>query len=143
LASTAPGIPVPIKRYVSSPSISFDIGQTQEGLDQSGISDPFLGADDPTLPLDIEQNKRKDQRRTNKGRIYTSNGEGIIDPNDPALLSLPRGLSPGKYQKIITNGPNGQQIKYIKIKNTNPTTGETIFAPGLDLGSFTIVVIDD
>lgn len=53
LASKVPGAPVPLKRYVSSPIVSFEPEVVARGsIDDEVVEEPFLGADDPTLPLE-------------------------------------------------------------------------------------------
>jgi len=56
-ASDAPGNPVPVKRYVSSPTVKFET--TDDSLTDS---DFMFGSDDPTLPIDDLDNTREDQR---------------------------------------------------------------------------------
>ena len=53
LASSAPGVPVPVRRHVSAPTIIFSIGDVNElvGQDNSIDVDPFNGADDPSATL--------------------------------------------------------------------------------------------
>lgn len=152
LATKVPGAPIPIKRYVSSPIISFDVGlNSSEQVAAAALDDPFLGADDPTLPTDDLKNRRRDQRRT--GDSPTSSGitggrinlpPGVTDPNDPALRSFPRGMSPSQYRKVTSVDKNGNEVtKFVRVVSTNRFTGETVFAPGTDLGGLTIVVTDD
>lgn len=149
LASKVPGAPVPIKRYVSSPVITFDVGvDVGESVAASGIDDPFLGADDPTLPLDDVKNRRRDQRRTNGTRLFP--GPDVTPPDDPALVGngrgsgLPRGQSPAQYRRITGLDRNGNVVtKLVRVVATNKFTGETVFAPDSDLGGLTIVVTDD
>jgi len=142
LASGVPGAPVPVKRYVSSPVISFDIGLNAGEEIGSDAGDPFLGSDDPTLPLDDAPNKRRDQRNTGRTRLYP--GSKVTSPNDPALAALGRGRPQAQYKKITGIDRNGNQVtKYARVVNTNRFTGETVFAPGTDLGGLTIVVTDD
>jgi hypothetical protein len=125
-ASSAPGVPVPIKRYISSPTIDFT----------SGIDDPIdpvqeetkyeLGSDDPTLPLDLQGNNIDSQRSTgwNTKKVYVVS-QDINDPLtndvDPAASTLPRG---GETVRVI--GRN--------------SSGETVYS-GVSLGGLEIVVI--
>jgi hypothetical protein len=145
LASSAPGVPVPVKRYVSVPNISFDVGipdDRQNSAPQADIvTGPFLGADDPTLPLDKKRSPRRDARDPGSSRYFTS---GEINPEDPALLAQPRGTSPERYRKVMTRGANGGLMtSYIRIANKNPHTGETVFVPSADLGELSIVAIEE
>lgn len=141
LASAVPGSPVPIRRYVSSPSISFSTGlPTDVESGDSGADDPFLGADDPTLPLDPEGRKprRRDQRQVNATPLLT-------DPaGDPATKSLPRGTSAPQFKKVTGYDKNGKLVtRLYRVKNVNRFTGETVLAPGAGLEGLTIVVTDD
>ena len=146
LASKVPGAPVPIKRYVSSPVISFDVGLSVGEESATGeLDDPFLGADDPTLPLDDVKNRRRDQRRTGRTRLFPGDGDGTpTPPDDPALKALGRGGQTAKYKKITAIDKNGNLVtKYARVVSTNKFTGETVFAPDTDLGGLTIVVTED
>lgn len=118
--SSAPGLPVPIKRYVSNPIISFEtntdptIGDTVQEAQKY-----VLGSDDPTLPISLEKNNRADQRIT-KGRIYpvTNLDDPDVAENDPAAAATPRG--------------------YVKVRSTT-SKGETVYT-GASLGGLEIVV---
>ena len=139
-ATTAPGAPIPVKRYVSSPTINFeinpvtklDIQVTTTFSDEKDLPDAvdnsmILGSDDPTLPLELEKNSRDDQRRPgwNVKKVQPSNASEIIDANDPALKAYPRGHRPGLYKQIdLGNG----KIKYVKIVRVNEATGETVYS---------------
>jgi hypothetical protein len=131
-ATSAPGAPVPVKRYVSSPIISFEVVSTQRAASEEAQPEEFqdnfvLGSDDPTLPLDTQGNARDDQRqpgwRTQK--VQPINTDGTIDQNDPALLGYPRGYNPAAYRKIdLGNG----LVKFVKIIKVNSATGETVYS---------------
>jgi hypothetical protein len=101
LATAVPGAPVPIKRYLSAPNVEFNLGaggSFVEGI--STIDDPFLGADDPTLPLaamDDAPPRRRDQRDTRSTRLYPN--PTLTNVDDPALEELPRGTRPAQYRK--------------------------------------------
>jgi hypothetical protein len=139
MASSIPGAPLPIKRYVSSPSVSFDVslGDDSEMLDERGINDPFLGADDPTLPLADGKSRRRDQRNVGGTQLYS----GIDSEHDPALLALPRGRKPGRFKKFIGVGNDGQQqTRLARVVATNRHSGETVFAAGTDLSGLTIII---
>ncbi len=142
MASGVPGAPVPVKRYVSSPVITFDIGTgASEELDTSGVEDPFLGSDDPTLPLTDGHSSRGDQRSVGGTRLYPQ--KEIVSPHDPALKAGPRGRVLPRYKKV-TMLVNGKQVtKFVRVVSTNRYSGETVFAPDTDLGALAIVVIDD
>jgi hypothetical protein len=146
-ASDVPGAPVPLKRYISAPSVEFSLGIGGDDLGSGGsvdsLSDPFLGADDPTLPLDTNesrQNIRRDQRQVGDTRLYPHGTEP--NPNDPALKTFPRGIKPGRFVKITGIDSSGQTVtRYVKIKNVNATTGEMVFSTDFDLGGMTISVV--
>lgn len=143
VATSTPGTPVPIKRYISQPSVSFDVGV---GLPESSgkdvIDDPFLGADDPTLPLANSKSRRTDQRETNDTRLYPSGDN--VSPHDPALGALKRGQELAKYKKIKAYDQSGRLVtRHVRVASTNPGSGETSYAPGVDLGSLEIVIADD
>jgi len=130
-ASDAPGVPIPVKRYVSSPIISFEINSSLPNPDSSGPeefnSNYLLGSDDPTLPLANRPNVRDDQREPgwDISKVQPSNSETSLDANDPALTTLPRGVSPYSYKRILL--PNGD-YKYVRIMNVNPSSGETVYS---------------
>lgn len=143
-ASNAPGVPIPVRRYVSSPVISFDVG-IEVGPDNAinTIDDPFLGSDDPTLPLEDNASisRRRDQRRSGGTRLFSS---GPIDENDPALQSQLRGTQVGQYSRIVSKNANGKLVtKYVRISKKNPYSGETTYAAGYDLGKLSIVAIEE
>jgi len=143
LASAVPGAPVPLKRYVSQPIVRFDVGlNVGEETGAGDTDDPFLGADDPTLPLEDGKSRRRDQRASGHGRVYPN--QAATNPDDPALKSLSRGRGTAQYKKVLTVDGNGNEVvKYVRVTSVNPHTGETVFAPGTDLGGLTIVVTDD
>jgi len=142
LATSVPGAPIPIRRYVSSPSISFDVSTDPGELSETdGVDDPFLGSDDPTLPMSVDQNKRRDLRETNSTRLYPHSDETSVD--DPALRSIPRGSTPVRYKKVTGIASDGSTVtKYVRIISTNKFTGETVYAPDADLGALNIVAIE-
>jgi len=146
LASNVPGAPVPIKRYVSSPTISFQAG-TQGDVQLAGVGEvvePFLGADDPTLPLDdsnIGRSHRTDQRRVNGTWLYPQKDELVAQ--DPALQAVPRGYQPAVYQKIVGVDNSGKKVtRLLRVRSRNVFTGETVLT-GADLGGLTIVLGED
>lgn len=142
LTTSVPGAPVPIRRYVSSPVIQFetDVG-TDITADTEGIEDPFLGADDPTLPLDDGKTRRRDQRVAGSTRLFP--GSDNISPYDPARAALFRGTEPVRYRKIIGINKAGKRIeKFVRIKSVNRHTGEVIYASDVDLGGLTIIATE-
>lgn len=131
-ASNAPGVPIPVKRYVSSPVINFAVESRSVSSDKGPeeFSNTYLiGNDDPTLPLDEQANLRNDQRRPGwRQQIVTpSNSENLsaTASEDPALSGYPRGISPNQYQKISIGNNN---FKYAKVVTVNATTGETVYS---------------
>jgi hypothetical protein len=120
-ASDAPGSPVPIKRYVSAPVISFDFTTITEPSELSGLStesEYVIGSDDPTLPLDEQKNNRKDQRTPGwrQQKIYP-----VIDgtdSNDPALRNRRKNFirEIGKTSKGETTY-TGYSLGGLKITN--------------------------
>lgn len=143
LASDVPGAPVPVRRHVSSPTIDFSVGVAPLiSTGNDGDDNPFLGADDPTLPLqDGTYRVRRDARRSGHRRL---DDRSKISENDPALLAYPRGTVPQKYMKVVTQDVRGRPVtKHVKVTNVNEHTGETTLSGPIDLGSLTIVVTDD
>jgi hypothetical protein len=148
-ASNSPGTPIPVKRYVSSPSISFVTGiatpgdplNTNSTIDSNIIDDPFLGADDPTLPLnDVETRARRDSRRTGGTRLYSQ----PFDENDPARAGYARGTRPAQYRKFMTRLPDGKLApQFVRVVNVNSSTGETTYAPGTDLSNLTASSLEE
>ena len=148
-ASSSPGVPISVKRYVSNPAISFEIGiapssdpiNKNSDISNEIVSDPFLGSDDPTLPLSVERpNRRRDMRHSGGTRLFSNN----LNEDDPVLQSQLRGTQVGQYSRFVTRGSDGKlQSKYVRIVNTNSHTGETSYAPGADLGGLTIAAIEE
>jgi len=149
LASKVPGAPVPIKRYVSSPTVSFSLTTTSPtipGLDASAMAiEPFLGADDPTLPLnsgDDAPPRRRDIRNVNGTRLFPN--VDSVNPEDPALGQRPRGTPATKFQKVtIIDSQGNTAIKLLRIRGTNSASGETILASDVNLDDLTNVITED
>lgn len=141
LASSTPGAPVPVRVHISNPTVSFDVGisTSSESFGPDIVEEPFLGSDDPTLPL--TGNKRADQRKTNHGRVFPN--PSAIEESDPAARSFRRGSKPAKWQQVTVTNLAGQTYKrYIRIKSINPSTGEPIL-DAAQLEGLTIVSVDD
>ena len=132
LASRAPGTPIPVRRYVSAPSIDFGITISPlEELGSRGLSDPYLGADDPTLPLADGKVATADQRRDGTTRLYPNR----VSPEDPALSSISRGRGSSRYKTVRIPMADGSTVtRNVKIKTVNEGTGETVYSPDTDLG---------
>lgn len=148
-ASSAPGVPVPVKRYLSMPQISFETGTSDRQNEEEDpvsnaqiVIEPFLGADDPTLPMQTKRPLRRDARRDGSTRLnYDPDSPNL---NDPALLKIPRGRAPDRYIKLSTLDDAGnKKIKHVKIANVNKFTGETTYLSGLNLSELSGVEVDD
>jgi len=120
-ATRAPGAPIPIKRYISSPIIRFE-ADTSEFLSPPVEKDYVLGVDDPTLPLDQQHNVRSDQRTPGwrSQKVYPIDGQ---DTNDPAIDVK---LNSRRHITEMMCGPNG----------------ETVFT-GASLGGLEIIISED
>lgn len=147
IASNAPGIPVPVRRYISSTNIEFktDIGPVA-GVDEiRDEKDPWLGADDPTLPYDHDTPSRllnADQRRNG----YPRTGDrSKVHADDPALLGFPRGIQPARYMKVKTLNSDGSAgFRRVKLRTTNQYSGESTFsAEEFSLGGLSLIVTDE
>jgi hypothetical protein len=68
-ATRTPGAPVPLKVYVSSPSVSFDTVTANDIFSQTQYA---VGSDDPSLPLESQN---------------SSEGDFLLAPGDPSLSS--------------------------------------------------------
>ena len=119
-ATKSPGSPVPIKRYISAPTISFDVEGTEPSelidVNSPNESEYMLGSDDPTLPLDVRPNNRRDQRTPGwrQQKIYPV-VEGT-DSNDPALRNVRKNF----VKEIVKNSKGetsytGQSLEGIQI----------------------------
>jgi hypothetical protein len=155
LATGVPGAPVPLKRYVSSPTIEFSVGLTSTPEGDAGApayDTPFLGADDPTLPTvgtetDQQPNwavRRADQRFTRGTRDYP-NEDAVTNPDDPAVTRLPRGTQPPQFKKVTGIDRNGRVVtRMFRVRNVNQFTGETVLSPAdATLGGLTILTVED
>ena len=148
LASKVPGAPVPVKRYVSSPTISFSISGIGAGVideQSSSTNELSLGSDDPTLPLDPGDDapsRRRDMRNVNATRLYPH--VDASNPDDPARAQLPRGTSPPRFKKITGIDSKGRTVtKRVRVKNVNSVTGETVLSADASLGGLTFVIVED
>lgn len=138
LVPVSPNAPLAVRRYVSSAQIEFKTSLTDDmtNVQQNDIlnpnvtSDPWLGADDPTLPFDhINQSRtqRKDSRLTDENRL---DALSHLNKVDPAKSKLKRGQQPDKYLKVATTRSGQVSYRNIKIRNVNKTTGESIISAG-------------
>lgn len=147
LASDTPGAPVPVHRYVSAASVTFQVaGDDSVNSFEAGDaeeSDPFLGADDPTLPESIEKIRRRDQRYVGKNRRLAP--PLAISPDDPALLSFPRGVKPPNYRTVTyRNNVTGKLFtKKIKEQVINRFSGETSYTSVDNLDALVTAIIEE
>jgi hypothetical protein len=147
LASEAPGVPVPIRKYVSSTAIDFktidvDVAGVNVSAGTEGVKNPWLGADDPTLPFehDMKETFRSPDLRRDGYRLLDNRSE--ISQSDPALQSYRRGVQPDRYLKIPVKDALGNvTYRYVKATTYNSRQGEASFKPSL--GELSIVVTDD
>jgi hypothetical protein len=123
---TAPGMPIPLRRSVSRPRIQFTISPSIDEIADEG-GDPFLGADDPTLPSNVEQSIRR-PRADGGTKLFPQRDE--TTPQDPALRPLERKRAGPRYLKI-----NG---KMVRVKSRNAASGETVYSSDFDLAGIRI-----
>lgn len=134
--SSAPGTPVPIKRYVSSPTIRFE-STTNESSEMNSFeseSEYVLGSDDPTLPLDLQKNNRRDQRTPGwrPQKVYPV----VPDTDSPEdLLAYGNDLVLGDEESQRVAASRNQVIKTVSVTSK----GETVYS-GASLGDLEIVV---
>lgn len=131
LASNTSGAPVPVRRYVSAASVTFQLPTEEFSVGEP--NDPYLGADDPTLPLSVGPTKRRDQRDTRGSRLQPASDLSLADP---ALLALPRGTNPASYKRVPYVDPRtgATMYRYVRSVVVNQFTGETTHSAvgGLD-----------
>lgn len=139
LTSDAPGLPVHVKRYVSAPNVSFNIaaGGAEDSISSSTVIEPFLGSDDPTLPLSTKKRpSRRDARKTGHGRVFPARNN--ISEDDPRIETIRPGTRLGRWSKKSTiNGP-----KYVRIKSTSPG-GETVTVGDVNLSGISVNIVDE
>jgi len=110
VAPSLPGMPSPVRRYVSSPEVSFDVSGEVQGAGGSEVQSPTIdGADDPTLG-------------------YTLDGE--VTPRPTAQR--------GSYSVRVTKNPftKGSRAEYVKVVSVNAKSGESIVRsinPGIEI----------
>lgn len=138
LAPAGPGLPVPIRRYVSNPDITFTINNTDEA--ELSVGNPFIGSDDPTLPKTNANNSSDNQRNTTSTRLYPNKTDTPQD--DPSLSSYGRN-KPNQYKKVSAVDSEGNTVeKYVKITSTNKFTGESTMSISA-LDGLTVVQVSD
>jgi hypothetical protein len=132
LATDTPGAPVPVRRYLSNPVISFSVGLGEGEIDESNGESIFLGADDPTLPIDANDSKtskRRDQRDVRNTRLFPSNSETSTS-EDPAIKKLGR-------QNVYQENIDGELVR---VKSVNKFTGETVLSKDANLGKMNLII---
>lgn len=114
---SAPGMPVPIKRYVSCAAINFEASDPVEVGSEKQDSLYVIGSDDPTLPTDERANDRRDQRTPGwrAQKVYPilqdldpvdRASDQLEQPLDPAAASASRGSS----IKVVSRSPRGEVV---------------------------------
>jgi len=121
-ASAGPGKDIPLKRYISSPIISFETAGDSGGNEEPELSTSenlyILGSDDPTLPLDLQENKKKDQLPSGwrLQKIYPvlndiNDDEGTVDTADKSLNEdVPNQTLRGGSIKVIGKNSLGETV---------------------------------
>jgi hypothetical protein len=135
-AGSSPGVNIPVKRYVSSPIITFETNVDDFGLNTSkgNTENPFLGSDDPTLPLAEGKVLRRDQRRAGT-RLYTEKEDNLAS-DDPALATRAAQQNKPLYSKLITKDSSGApSTRYARVYRVTSAQGETVIKPANDLTS--------
>lgn len=141
VASSAPGVPVAVKSYVSCPTVSFDVSlSTMDGFESDVVEEPFLGSDDPTLSLSTrDENSRRDGREDGRSGIFPP--KSVLDENDPALKNV-KYRDRSRWRRVLVKDHLGEKsYRYLRIKTTNKKTGETILDT-TSLAGLEIVYID-
>jgi hypothetical protein len=139
VASDAPGNPVPVRRYVSSSEVTFIT--SNESLELLGANDPYLGSDDPTLPLENNDTRRSDQRFVGDNRRLASSLS--LSPTDPALNGFKRGTQPARYKtRRYVDRDGVARTQYVRSQVVNPYTGETSYTTVGNLDDLVVAVTD-
>ena len=138
-ATQYPGNGIPIKRYVSSPIISFETnvgsepGNANINSAEQYVNNPFLGSDDPTLPLNENKNLRNDQRKV---------GTLLYHPDDPTTSQDPAYSTRSSksqrqfFKKIEVNDIKGNlNTSYIRVYSVNQSLGESVIKPASQINS--------
>ena len=132
-ATQYPGNGIPVKRYVSSPIISFETSTGSEpgngNLDTGDqfVNNPFLGSDDPTLPLNETGNRRNDQRKVGT-LLYNTDDPNISQ--DPATSTRSAKNQKQLFKKIASEDANGNLVtNYVRVYAINQSLGESVIKP--------------
>lgn len=138
-ATVSPGSPTPVRRMLSSPSISFSVQNI--GIDTtSGIVGPdqlLLGSDDPTLPLSIDpRDVSTDQRLRGS---YIMPGGPITDP---LLVKEKDGRPPDRsstyVRRMIPDRRTGQLVERLVKVITSSVQGEEVIHDVTDSMGITV-----
>lgn len=142
-ATNVNGAPVPIKRFISSPEITFEIAtdETQESASDS-IEEPWLGADDPTLPLDQDKSRRVDQRNSRMSRLFPN--PSVVNDADPALENKRRGQPRAVFKRVRGIDRNGNEVtQLLRVRSVNKNSGETVYVGSGLIDDVNILTIED
>lgn len=138
VASRAPGTPVPVRRFYSAPTISFTVAETSEldSGEEIDVEDPYIGVDDPTLPIDEGKSYRADRRRVPRSTFRRTDR---VDGDDPALVKDSEGRphrGRGNYVMRTVIDPKTRKAvkKLVRLVSTN-AQGEEVFKDVDDFSS--------
>lgn len=133
IATQRPGMPQPTRSTLSSPLVSFDVPEVEEPKFDY-VEEPFLGADDPTLPRTVDRgNRRSDMRDDASGPI------GTTWRRDPALRALRRGSRLPLYKRDRRASICKIDDRYFRSRSVNTAVGETAY-DGFELAEFELAV---
>lgn len=133
IAARRPGMPAPTRSTLSSPLVSFDVPEVEEPKFEY-VEEPFLGADDPTLPRTVDRdNRRRDLRDDASGPL------GATWRRDPALRELRRGSRLPLYKRDRRVSVCKIDDRYFRSRSVNAAVGETAY-DGLGLSEFELAV---
>ena len=132
IAPDLPGAPESVRSTLTAPDIMFEVPEVNEKSLQQ-IEAPFLGSDDPTLPLSVGSSRRQDKRETFDGRI------GKTWQQDPALKQYNRGEKLPRYNRDRKISIAKIDDRYVRSRSVNSAVGETAYG-GLSLSDFELAV---
>lgn len=134
VAPLPPGAPEPARSTTSAATVSFDAPEV-DGEPMNAVSAPFLGADEPALPLAFgaQLGHRLDARDDGSGPI------GKTWRRDPALAQL----RPGETLPLFRRRRSATIVriadKHVRIQPVRAAAGETAYA-GLSLADYELSV---
>lgn len=147
IATEVPGAPVPIRKYVSAAAVDFksvDVG-VGSGLDVTSNvesdKDPWLGADDPTLPSENDVNSNFVAPSVRRDGYRLLDRKDDVSSNDPALRSFKRGVTPDRYVKVPVMIDGKVTYRYVKVTSYNSRSGEATIP--MNFSGMPIVVTND